>query len=461
MRYYFLLLISLFIPSVARAAEVVYQIEEYNQTEQDFRLKTYGIAPWGSYAYFVNEYGATAGNRYNQIPKNKEARLTLVGFEGCRIDSVTLSLCSNNKAGALRLQVTSGDSVLFTMPTRDFSSADWYGAWLSKDLGMYADITKCMQSNYMVKTDEDVTLLLKTGNDGSMYVKRFVVYYTPIRPIHTQNPMGYVYEKLEKKSVLNAGDTVIFYRSGDAAGDWGGMDEARYLDAIGVASTSDVYEQGISHFVLHPAGSAWQLISIEGDTLCAKGAQHLAWNAGVHEWTIELTYNGAEISPVHTGYGMLRYNAPAGSYARFWNYTSTSLPLPYLYRRLRQNQPIAVSEVQLPDYRLAYLENDTIALRPTLLPKNVTDERVRWQSADTTVATVHDGVLRLRTIGTTTITCTSWDGLHTASCVVDVQHQPSALTDVEADHTARIIYHRGRILLQRGRRFYDLLGNLL
>lgn len=63
----------------AHAAEVVYRIVEYNKTTQDFILSASGQVPKGSYAWFENEYGATTGNRYNQIPRNRKATLWLSG----------------------------------------------------------------------------------------------------------------------------------------------------------------------------------------------------------------------------------------------------------------------------------------------------------------------------------------------------------------------------------------------
>lgn len=62
----------LMVSAGAHAAEVVYRIVEYNKTTQDFILSASGQVPKGSYAWFENEYGATTGNRYNQIPRNRK-----------------------------------------------------------------------------------------------------------------------------------------------------------------------------------------------------------------------------------------------------------------------------------------------------------------------------------------------------------------------------------------------------
>ena len=57
----------LLLPLSINAAEVVYRIDGYNKTIQDFTIVASGLVPQDSWAYFENEYGATTGNRFNQI----------------------------------------------------------------------------------------------------------------------------------------------------------------------------------------------------------------------------------------------------------------------------------------------------------------------------------------------------------------------------------------------------------
>lgn len=65
----------------ADAAEVVYRIVEYNKQTAEFEIAACGMVPRNSRAYFENEFGATTGNRYNQIPRNREAVLYLEGWQ--------------------------------------------------------------------------------------------------------------------------------------------------------------------------------------------------------------------------------------------------------------------------------------------------------------------------------------------------------------------------------------------
>lgn len=104
------------------AAEVVYRIVEYNKTIGDFTLAASGSVPHNSWAYFENDFGATTGNRYNQIPRNRKASLVLQGWQGCRIKNITLSMCSNNKEGEAALVVADGETTVYTEAAAEFSS---------------------------------------------------------------------------------------------------------------------------------------------------------------------------------------------------------------------------------------------------------------------------------------------------------------------------------------------------
>lgn len=430
---------------LAVAESVSYEIVEYNSDTQDFTLKAFGQQPKNSVAFFVNDYGATTGNRYNQIPRNKEASLTLQGWEGCRIQSVTLSMCSNASSGQMALQVTNGEKTLFTMSASDFKSDAWYSTWVSKDLGIYVDLTKEMQEDVAID-ENDVTIKIKGGtHEGSVYIHRITIDYTPAAE-GTESPMGWQYTRLEKKSTINDGDVVMIYRNGSAAGDIDGMETSYYLDAVAVASTSSVYEDGVLFFTLTKnADNSWIFTDQYGRVLGATAAQHLAWDAGTTTWNITLGYDGATIQNTKNNYGTLRYNAPSGSYARFWNYTSTSLQLPYLYIRGAQNQPVVSTSLTLSETSTTVdlAATDLAVLKCTFYPSTVTDQRVVWTSNNESVLTVRDGILTPHQTGTAQVTATSRDGGSSATCTVEVTNTATAIdaitqTDEEPIATYRL-----------------------
>ena len=395
----------------ADAAEVVYRIVEYNKQTAEFEIAACGMVPHNSRVYFENEFGATTGNRYNQIPRNREAVLYLEGWQGCKVRSITLSMCSNNKSGQVGVALNDGGTTLYESAPVDFASSEWFGAWVSKDLGVYVDVTK--QTDAPAIATDDATIVVAGGrSEGSVYLDAITIEYDE-DGVELESPLGWQYEKLTKKSTLNAGDEVMIYRNGAAAADFDGMDESHYLDAVAVPSTSDVTSPDVLRFTLGNTadGAAWTFTDQFGRQLGATGKQNLAWDEGTTEWTVELGYDGAVIAPAGTEYGTLRYSTPDNSYARFNLYTSKSLPLPFLYLKGEQKQPeqsrsLAFAEEE----QTVSLDAAHIGLRPTLLPKTTTDKRLRWTSSDESVATVAGGFVTLLGVGETTITAAAFDG---------------------------------------------------
>ena len=395
----------------ADAAEVVYKIVEYNKQTAEFEIAACGMVPRNSRVYFENEFGATTGNCYNQIPRNREAVLYLEGWQGCKVRSITFSMCSNNKSGQVGVALNDGGTTLYESAPVDFASSEWFGAWVSKDLGVYVDVTKQIDAP-AIATDNATIVVAGGRSEGSVYLDAITIDYDE-DGVELESPLGWQYEKLTKKSTLNAGDEVMIYRNGAAAADFDGMDESHYLDAVAVPSTSDVTCPDVLRFTLDKSvdGAAWTFTDQFGRQLGATGKQQLAWGEGATEWTVDLGYDGATIAPAGTEYGTLRYSTPDNSYARFNLYTSKSLPLPFLYLKGEQKQPeqsrsLAFAEEE----QTVSLDAAHIGLRPTLLPKTTTDKRLRWTSSDESVATVAGGFVTLLGVGETTITAAAYDG---------------------------------------------------
>ena len=416
----------------ADAAEVVYKIVEYNKQTAEFEIAACGMVPRNSRVYFENEFGATTGNRYNQIPRNREAVLYLEGWQGCKVRSITFSMCSNNKSGQVGVSLNDGGTTLYESAPVDFASSDWFGAWVSKDLGVYVDVAKQIDAP-AIATDNATIVVAGGRSEGSVYLDAITIEYDE-DGVELESPLGCQYEKLTKKSTLNAGDEVMVYRNGAAAADFDGMDESHYLDAVAVPSTSDVTSPDVLRFTLGKTDAQnWTFTDQYGRKLGATGKQQLAWNEGATEWTVELGYDGAVIAPAGTEYGTLRYSTPDNNYARFNLYTSKSLPLPFLYRKGEQKQPeqsrsLAFAEEE----QTVSLDAAHIGLRPTLLPKTTTDKRLRWTSSDESVATVASGFVTLLGVGETTITAAAYDGGAEATMRLVVT-EPTTVNSVTSD----------------------------
>lgn len=249
--------------SSAFAAEVVYKIVEFNKSTQDFILSPAGMVPQDSWAYFQNDYGATTGNRYNQIPRNNKAMLTLEGWKGCTIKSITLSMCSNNKSGQFGLTVADDNEQIFKQSSADFASDTWFGQWVSKDLNVYVDLKK--EINAPALTSDVCVITVQGGtSEGSVYLNSIAIEYDAPDDVILESPLGWSYTKLGKKDVLNDGDEVMIYRNGCAAADFDGMEQSHYLDVVAIASTSDVNDPDVLRFTLNKtADGFWTLTDQE------------------------------------------------------------------------------------------------------------------------------------------------------------------------------------------------------
>ncbi len=439
-------------PVAAQAAEVVYRIVEFNKSTAEYILAPCGAIPANSSVYFENEYGATIGNRYNQIPNKRKAVLYLDGWQGCTIKSITLSLCSNNSTGQAGLILKDGDTQLYKLNPADLASDTWFGQWVSKDLGVYVDLTKELSVPALVS--EEASITVQGGySEGSVYLNAIAIEYDEAPGMTLESPLGWNYEKLGKKSTINEGDKVMIYRNGFAAGDIDGMETSHYLDAVAVASTINVTEREVLCFILGKGDDAglWTLTDQYGRRLGATAKQSLAWNEGSTQWSIKPGSDGTTITNATADYGTLRFNAPAGAYARFNAYTSTSLPLPYLYLRKDQNQPVAVRTVTIAgdaDLTADLASVKFIALRASVSPSTATDQRIAWTSGDESVAKVNGGYVTLVGVGKTIITATSHDGAAQASVTLTVTDS-GGVNDIKADrgHGTYKIIENGRIII--------------
>ena len=70
----------------------------------------------------------------------------------------------------------------------------------------------------------------------------------------------------------------------------------------------------------------------------------------------------------------------------------------------------------------------SITLEVSFTPSNATNKNVTWESDDTGIATVTNGVVKGISEGTATITATSEDGNKTAECIVTVTPAPEGTT---------------------------------
>ena len=79
-----------------------------------------------------------------------------------------------------------------------------------------------------------------------------------------------------------------------------------------------------------------------------------------------------------------------------------------------------VTGVSLNQSEMTLIDGETGTLTAIFTPDNATNQAVTWESSDTSVATVNNGLVTAVGEGTATITVTTEDGGKTASCAVTV-----------------------------------------
>lgn len=81
---------------------------------------------------------------------------------------------------------------------------------------------------------------------------------------------------------------------------------------------------------------------------------------------------------------------------------------------------VSVTGVTLDQDALTVNRGETAALTATVLPANATNQKLSWQTGDSTIATVNKGTVTGVGEGETTVTVTTQDGGYTARCTVTV-----------------------------------------
>ena len=81
--------------------------------------------------------------------------------------------------------------------------------------------------------------------------------------------------------------------------------------------------------------------------------------------------------------------------------------------------PTPVTSITLDKTSASLKVGETVTLSATVGPADATDKTVSWSSSDATVASVSNGVVTARKLGTATITATA--GNMTATCTITVR----------------------------------------
>lgn len=103
--------------------------------------------------------------------------LTLSGYAGCKITSITLSMRSNSSAGAGYLSIKAGTTTLATIGSSSsgvkFNNAAWHGSWSTS----YVNVTPTMSNTtYTIQNGENVVIVIG-ATTNSLYCQSFTITY--------------------------------------------------------------------------------------------------------------------------------------------------------------------------------------------------------------------------------------------------------------------------------------------
>lgn len=100
---------------------------------------------------------------------------------------------------------------------------------------------------------------------------------------------------------------------------------------------------------------------------------------------------------------------------------AASLLSMFLLVGCKKNENIPVERIEVSPTSIT-VSGQGEKLTATIFPSNATDKSVHWKSSNTSVVLVtQDGTLGMVAPGTATVTATTVDGNHSASCSVTVK----------------------------------------
>ena len=108
------------------------------------------------------------------------------------------------------------------------------------------------------------------------------------------------------------------------------------------------------------------------------------------------------------------------TFANEWNFAVSTITADVTLYAKWNTIVVAVTGVTLNQNELTLEVGETKTLTATVAPTDATNKDVTWTSSDVAVATVANGVIKAVTVGTATITVTTKDGGHTATCAVTI-----------------------------------------
>lgn len=131
-----------------------------------------GEAPSGSTVSYTNSYSNGGSN--GRLAAGYYSRLTLSGWTGCKIKSITLYMRSNASAGKASLTVATGGQTLASIADSAFNTPNWYGAWSTT----FVDVGPIACTERTIASGSSVTITINCSQN-SVYCDHYTITYEP------------------------------------------------------------------------------------------------------------------------------------------------------------------------------------------------------------------------------------------------------------------------------------------
>lgn len=144
------------------------------------------------------------------------------------------------------------------------------------------------------------------------------------------------YELMTDADTISAGDTIVIASSsnGAVAGDINSSSVMAKVDQTFTNNNATIEDLATSaiEFTVGGSDGAWTLANQDGKLLGATAAKKLAWDSGTTTWSITISSSGATIQSTTSTYGRILYNVGSPRFTTYTSASTTSLPLPTIYR---------------------------------------------------------------------------------------------------------------------------------
>ena len=139
-------------------------------------VTTSGFVPDGSSASLSGTGSLSSG--FIQCTNGKNHTLTLKGYAGYKIKSISIHVKSNSSKGTGSFSVVAGSTTIASIAESAFNTANWNGSWNNSGVDKVLTMTN---DSYEIQSGEDVKLTIncKSGssNYNSLYIKSYTIVY--------------------------------------------------------------------------------------------------------------------------------------------------------------------------------------------------------------------------------------------------------------------------------------------